>query len=100
MLKEYYELINTTLFKLCSKFEKIKDADVNIQEGQLQCKIKGIGEYLFNRQPSTTQLWVSSPLTGPFKFDIVNGKWFDPKHNVSFKLYIEKEFEKIKQKIK
>lgn len=38
-------------------------------------KLPGMGSYVINKQPPNKQLWLSSPVSGPNRFDCCNGKW-------------------------
>lgn len=33
------------------------------------------GTYVVNKQPPNKQIWLSSPLSGPKRYDYVDGKW-------------------------
>lgn len=82
-----YELIaNETLESLTDKFESIgekyedvltNDFDVNFSNGVLNVKLGGTrGTYVLNKQTPNLQIWLSSPVSGPKRFDLVdNKKW-------------------------
>lgn len=97
----YHRLANDTLLELSERFENMSyDGDVDYQEGNLQFKVPGIGEYVFNKQPPTMQIWASSPLTGPAKFRIDSRSgWIEQRHNVPFNLYIEEELRRIRDRL-
>lgn len=45
----------------------IKNIDAN--QGVLQFEIADIGTYVINKQPPNKQIWLSSPISGPLRFD-------------------------------
>lgn len=49
------------------------DVDINGEILHLATK-KGI--FVINRQPSIQEIWLSSPVSGPYHFAFMNGKWF------------------------
>lgn len=42
-----------------------------MQAGVLTVDKPGIGTYVLNKQPPNKQIWLSSPITGPKRFDWV-----------------------------
>jgi len=44
------------------------------QAGVLNVSVPGIGTYVLNKQPPNKQIWLSSPISGPKRYDwIVEG---------------------------
>lgn len=43
----------------------------NVQNGVLSIEIKDTGTYVLNKQPPNKQIWLSSPETGPKRYDWV-----------------------------
>ncbi len=41
----------------------------------LTLELPPVGTYVINKQPAAKQIWVSSPISGPSKYDLVHGKW-------------------------
>ncbi|KAG5969854.1 hypothetical protein E4U55_001951, partial [Claviceps digitariae] len=37
--------------------------------GFLTIDIEGVGTYVLNKQPANKQIWLSSPISGPARFD-------------------------------
>ena len=50
------------------------DADVDSDSGVMEFNVSE-GTYIINKQPPTKQIWVSSPISGPRRFDLHNGQW-------------------------
>lgn len=45
------------------------------QQGVLTVKLGSHGTYVINKQTPNRQIWLSSPLTGPFRYDYHEGSW-------------------------
>jgi frataxin len=84
--KMTYEAIsNETLESLSEKFDQIAedysnvlpdDFDVTFSNGVLTAKLGGsFGTYVVNKQTPNLQIWLSSPISGPKRFDLVNECW-------------------------
>lgn len=43
------------------------------QAGVLTIEIKEVGTYVINKQPPNKQIWLSSPVSGPKRFDWAKG---------------------------
>lgn len=75
----YNRLIERTFTKLINYFDGIidrekdtikeKEIDLNISSGSISYK-NILGEYIFSRQTAAKELWLSSPFSGPWKFEI------------------------------
>ncbi|KAH3688007.1 hypothetical protein WICPIJ_001001 [Wickerhamomyces pijperi] len=49
--------------------------DVEYSQGVLTLDLPPNGTYVINKQPPNKQIWLSSPVSGPDRFDLVEGKW-------------------------
>lgn len=98
----YHRLANEALSGLSEQLEQMPyGGDMDYQEGNLQYSVKGIGEYVFNKQPPAMQIWASSPITGPAKFSVDRKHgWIESKRNIPFSSYVEEELKKIQDKLK
>ncbi|XP_076654904.1 frataxin [Halictus rubicundus] len=68
-LTEYFD-------ELIEKSSHLAEADVSYGDGVLTIKFgKSYGTYVINRQTPNKQIWLSSPKSGPKRYDFVNGKW-------------------------
>ncbi|XP_031834467.1 frataxin isoform X1 [Nomia melanderi] len=68
-LTEYFD-------ELIEKAAHLTEADVSYGDGVLTIKFgKTYGTYVINRQTPNKQIWLSSPKSGPKRYDFVNGKW-------------------------
>ncbi|KAH8291675.1 hypothetical protein KR018_005289 [Drosophila ironensis] len=85
----YERVCSETLDALCDYFEELTESaqdlpgsDVAYGDGVLTVKLGGQhGTYVINRQTPNKQIWLSSPTSGPKRFDFVGsrskhgGKW-------------------------
>ena len=69
-----------TLESLCEKFEELleqdfvpesiaSEADVTLSNGVLNVHLPGHGTYVINKQSPNRQIWLSSPVSGPYRYD-------------------------------
>ncbi|RVD92242.1 iron donor protein [Tubulinosema ratisbonensis] len=90
--------IKEVLFNLYENLHKHKlTEDISINDGVLTWKVQKVGDYLFNKQTPTKQLWVSSPVTGPYKFDFINCYFYNKKNKLLFDKYLKNELKEIKR---
>ena len=71
-----------TLESLCEKFEilidensKLSEADVTLSNGVLTIALPPHGTYVINKQSPNKQIWLSSPSSGPKRYDLVSSSW-------------------------
>ncbi|VDD89663.1 unnamed protein product [Enterobius vermicularis] len=73
-----------------------KDYDVDYAMGVLTVKVsEQVGVYVINMQPPNRQIWLSSPISGPKRYDYVNGNWLCSRDGVSLDDILTKEFRGI-----
>lgn len=72
---------------------EIPGYDVEYQSGVLTIKLGPKGTYVINKQPPNKQLWLSSPTTGPKRYDYdANHKiWFYGRDHHSLKSLLDSE---------
>ncbi|KAI1438563.1 mitochondrial chaperone Frataxin [Xylaria sp. CBS 124048] len=72
---QFHELADDCIDDLLAKYEKMQDArtdiDVEYSAGVMTLKIDHIGTYVINKQPPNKQIWLSSPVSGPKRYDWV-----------------------------
>ncbi|AFN82458.1 frataxin [Encephalitozoon romaleae SJ-2008] len=97
----YHRLADEALANLSEHLEnELYDGYADYKGDNLQVKVENVGEYMFNKQPASMQIWTSSPITGPRKFDIYRSyEWIDTKNNISLSKYVEEELKKIQSKL-
>ncbi|KAK8038913.1 frataxin [Apiospora rasikravindrae] len=72
--QQYHELSDAYLDRLLVHLEDRQDTsddiDVEYSSGVMNIRTKQ-GDYVLNKQPPNKQIWLSSPLTGPKRYDWV-----------------------------
>ncbi|KAL6864197.1 hypothetical protein J3F83DRAFT_742882 [Trichoderma novae-zelandiae] len=107
---EYNDLANEYLNDLLEKFETLQDngapIDVEYSSGVMTVTVADKGTYVINKQPPNKQIWLSSPLSGPKRYDFcvasegqgdkegtALGTWIYARDNSSLDDVIAKEIE-------
>ncbi|XP_076239260.1 frataxin [Calliopsis andreniformis] len=68
-LTEYFD-------ELIEQSPHLTEADVSYGDGVLTVKFgDSYGTYVINRQTPNKQIWLSSPKSGPKRYDFVDGRW-------------------------
>lgn len=84
--KEYDDISNSYLEDLCDEIdivsEKFPDIDFELSQGVMTLTLPS-GTYVINRQPPSKQIWLSSPMSGPNRYDMVGGKWISLRDETS-----------------
>ncbi|KAI6823655.1 hypothetical protein KC332_g8648 [Hortaea werneckii] len=72
---EYHELADKYMDHLCERAEQLQETreevDVEFSAGVMNIYLPPAGTYVVNKQPPNKQLWLSSPISGPKRFDWV-----------------------------
>lgn len=75
----YHEKSDETMELILENFEvlseRVPEVDVELAQGVLSLYLPPNGSYVINKQPPNKQIWWSSPVSGPKRFDLVDGKW-------------------------
>ncbi|KAK9085032.1 hypothetical protein Sjap_025443 [Stephania japonica] len=72
---EFHRLADDTIQDLQEKFEEYGDSvqvdgfDIDYGNQVLTLKLGDLGTYVLNKQTPNRQLWLSSPVSGPLRFD-------------------------------
>jgi len=82
--EEYHQRADEYLDLLVSRLEKQQesrqDLEVEYAAGVLEVSIASKGTYVLNKQPPNKQIWLSSPQSGPKRFDwVVTGESMNQK---------------------
>ncbi|MFH4976654.1 hypothetical protein AB6A40_003363 [Gnathostoma spinigerum] len=73
-----------------------KDFDVSCSMGVLTVNVgKRVGVYVINKQTPNRQIWLSSPMSGPKRYDIVGEKWIYSHDGKSLDALLNEEFRNI-----
>lgn len=72
---EFHRLADETIQDLQEKFEEYGDCiqidglDIDYGNQVLTLKLGSLGTYVLNKQTPNRQIWLSSPVSGPSRFD-------------------------------
>ncbi|KAF2005079.1 Frataxin [Amniculicola lignicola CBS 123094] len=82
--KEFHQRADEFIDKLVAKLEAQQegrpDLEVEYSAGVLEISVQPQGTYIINKQPPNKQIWLSSPESGPKRFDwVVLGESIDQK---------------------
>lgn len=73
--EQFHEVADQYLDALIEKLEALQEeaeeVDVEYSAGVLTLAFPPNGTYVINKQPPNKQIWVSSPITGPKRYDYV-----------------------------
>ena len=100
-LNTYLRLSSETLESLNDRFseliedheDRLRGADTSLADGVLTVQLSELGTYVINKQTPNQQIWLSSPVSGPYRFDIMRVCFFD--QSLSIKLYHSLFFRKL-----
>ncbi|ROT85939.1 hypothetical protein C7M84_003600 [Penaeus vannamei] len=78
----YEHVSDETLESLTEYLEELvesdyapEDSDVTFSTGVLTLQLGNAGTYVINKQTPNKQIWLSSPTSGPKRYDFINGVW-------------------------
>ncbi|QLL30420.1 hypothetical protein HG536_0A02370 [Torulaspora globosa] len=79
--QEYQAEADRCLETLLDDLEALSDdypdriPDVELTQGVMTLQVANVGTYVINKQPPNKQIWLSSPVSGPNRFDLYKGDW-------------------------
>lgn len=79
-LNSYHQASDDLLENLTERLEDAiqhENTDILLNNGVLTIKIDDNNTYVINKQTPNRQIWLSSPVSGPRRFDFANGCWVD-----------------------
>uniref|UniRef100_A0AC35F0X6 Ferroxidase n=1 Tax=Panagrolaimus sp. PS1159 TaxID=55785 RepID=A0AC35F0X6_9BILA len=100
---DYERIAEYTLEHLYDYLDQLPDQvnvepeyDVSYAMGVLTAKISNkVGTYVINKQSPNRQIWLSSPFSGPKRYDFIDKKWIYSHDGLSMHYLLQNEFEKI-----
>lgn len=103
MDKNTYEtLADETLESLSDKFEEVLElyaanveSDVMLASGVLTVNMGPKGIYVINKQTPNKQIWLSSPISGPKRYDYVDGNWIYKHDGMPMATLLSKELTEL-----
>ncbi|XP_033101430.1 frataxin, mitochondrial-like [Anneissia japonica] len=98
----YEKLAEDTLTAIEDVFERVanledcpSDFDVTSADGVLTVKLGGnLGTYVINKQTPNRQIWLSSPISGPKRYDYIDNHWIYLHDGVSLDDLLTQEISK------
>lgn len=94
-LNEYKSISNEYLENLADSLEDLAETypeiDCELFQGVMTLLISHIGTYVINKQPPNKQIWLSSPVSGPKRYDLVKGRWITLRDHSSLSKLLETE---------
>lgn len=96
-LNAYHEASDNKLEELSDKLESALEdrydqgADVSLSNGVLTVVVDDQHTFVINKQTPNRQIWLSSPISGPRRFDFIGGKWVDRLEKVELDSLLSKE---------
>ncbi|KAG0381144.1 Mitochondrial chaperone Frataxin [Mortierella sp. AD032] len=99
---DYHTASDASMDRMVEYFEDLGDEyeipgyDVEYQSGVMTLKLGDKGTYVVNKQPPNKQLWLSSPTSGPkrYDFDSEFKVWFYGRDHHSLKFLLDTEITK------
>ncbi|KAG1705771.1 Frataxin, mitochondrial [Nymphon striatum] len=93
----YIRIVDETLESLCEYFDEVcPDADVTYADGVLTVKLgEPHGTYVINKQVPNRQIWFSSPISGPKRYDFLIDGWYYKRDKTSLHVLLDQEFSSI-----
>ncbi len=100
---EYETIADETLESLTETFENLLDkhklpSDVTYSNGVLTVELEKFGTYVINKQTPNKQIWLSSPFSGPKRYDFLNQTWIYKHDGLSLYSLLNKEISNIFKK--
>ncbi|KAJ3552432.1 hypothetical protein NM688_g4156 [Phlebia brevispora] len=102
-LEKYHAYSDETMESLLDSLEDLLDDiadpeyEVEYSSGVLTLKLGGNGTYVINKQPPNKQIWLSSPISGPKRYDYItrDKKWVYSREKRSLGEMMNSELSKI-----
>ena len=89
---ETLESLCEHLEELIDKNPKLAEADVCLANGVLTLSLpEPYGTYVINKQSPNQQIWLSSPKSGPVRYDLQDESWIYKHTNESLHSLLERE---------
>ncbi|CAE6447935.1 unnamed protein product [Rhizoctonia solani] len=102
-MQEYHRVSDKTMESLLDYLENLLDEytdlpyEVDYSSGVLTLKLGDKGTYVINKQPPNKQIWLSSPRSGPKRYDLdtTHNEWFYHRDNTTMRSLLEEELSEV-----
>ena len=96
----YVAAADCALEALMEHMEALEEAHetlngVDYSDGVLTIEFEGVGTYVVNKQAPNRQLWLSSPVSGPWHFDLRGGEWVCTRGGISLHSRLSAEVSEV-----
>jgi frataxin len=88
LANEYLEALTDDLEGLSEQYPQL---DCEMSHGVLTIDMPPVGSYVINKQPPNKQIWLSSPITGPKRYDMIGGRWITLRDGSSLTELLQEE---------
>ncbi|XP_073115461.1 frataxin, mitochondrial [Elaeis guineensis] len=100
---EFHRLADATIHDLQEKFEEYGDSvqmdgyDIDYGNQVLTLKLGSLGTYVINNQTPNRQIWLSSPVSGPARFDwdVATKSWIYRRTKANLLQLLEEELQQL-----
>lgn len=100
---EFHKLADSTIHDMLEKLEEYGDSididgfDIDYGNEVLTLKLGNLGTYVLNKQTPNRQIWLSSPVSGPSRFDWdpKSQAWIYRRNQANLFKILESEIEKL-----
>ncbi|GAB1600430.1 frataxin, mitochondrial-like [Argonauta hians] len=99
---EYVRIADETLESLLDSIESLEELencpkgfDTSYSNGVLTVCLGDLGTYVINKQSPNRQIWLSSPISGPKRYDFVGNKWIYKRDGTSLHGLLQEEISLI-----
>lgn len=99
--KDFHRHADLSLGDLYGKLEEVvedaglPEADLEYSQGVLTLELGQHGTYVINKQSPNKQIWMSSPVSGPIRYDWQNGVWQYKRDGHQLHQRLQKELRKL-----
>jgi frataxin len=100
---DYERIVDETLESLTETFETLLEkhkltSDVTYSNGVLTVELDKYGTYVINKQTPNKQIWLSSPFSGPKRYDFLNRTWIYKHDGMSLHKLLNNELSNVFKK--
>jgi frataxin len=100
---DYENIVDETLESLTDNFEALLEkhkltSDVTYSNGVLTVELDKFGTYVINKQTPNKQIWLSSPFSGPKRYDFINDTWIYKHDGISLHSLLNNELSNVFKK--
>jgi frataxin len=98
---QYHQLADHALEDLLERIEEflevvdVDDSDIEFSQGVLTIRLGKLGTYVINKQTPNRQIWMSSPISGPVRYDYEKGAWVYHRDGHKMHERLENEMEQL-----